>query len=123
MVVMRHDARKFKEQLDFLTGPGCRVGERTRAEAGLQGLGTTTIVTDRAVIDVVAGGLSLRSVHPGENVQAVTSEMPLALGQPRRGNRGALAGRAAVGPQRARRAPLVQRLMPRQIVTVTKPTP
>ena len=79
MVVMRHDARKFKQRVDFLTNPGRLVDGRPRAEAGLPGLGTTVIVTDRAVIDVLEDGLVLRSVHAGEEASTVVADTPVPL--------------------------------------------
>jgi acyl CoA:acetate/3-ketoacid CoA transferase beta subunit len=50
-----------------------------RAKTGLSGLGTASIVTDRAVIDVEDDGLRLRSVHPGEDAAAVVADTPVAL--------------------------------------------
>ncbi len=79
MVVMRHDARKFKQRVDFLTGPGRFVEGRPRAEAGLPGDGTTVIVTDRAVIDVRDDGLALRSFHAAEDADAVVADTPVPL--------------------------------------------
>lgn len=79
MVVMRHDPRKFKQRVDFLTNPGRLVGDRSREEAGLQGLGTTVIVTDRAVLGVTDEGLVLRSVHPGEDMDSVVVATPVPL--------------------------------------------
>ena len=79
MVVMRHEPRKFKERVDFLTNPGRLVGGRPRAEAGLPGLGTVTVVTDRAVLDVLDSGLRLRGVHPGEDLDAVVAATPVPL--------------------------------------------
>ena len=79
MVVMRHEPRKFRERVYFLTNPGRRVGGRPRAEAGLPGLGTVTVVTDRAVLDVLDGGLRLRGVHPGEDVDAVVAATPVPI--------------------------------------------
>ncbi len=79
MVVMRHEPRKFKRRVDFLTNPGRLVAGRSRAEAGLPGAGTSVIVTDRAVLDVTDEGLALRSVHPGETVEAVIAATPLPL--------------------------------------------
>ena len=79
LVVMRHEPRKFKQRVDFLTNPGRLVDGLPRAEAGLPGHGTTAIVTDRAVIDVTEHGLALRSVHPGESVAAVAADTPLPL--------------------------------------------
>jgi glutaconate CoA-transferase subunit B len=79
MVVMRHDARKFRQRVDYLTNPGRLVDGRSREEAGLQGLGTSVIVTDRAVLDVTDGGLVLRSIHPGEDLDGVVSATPVPL--------------------------------------------
>ncbi|HEY4621546.1 MAG TPA: CoA-transferase [Gaiellaceae bacterium] len=79
MVVMRHEPRKFKQRVDFLTNPGRLVDGRPRAEAGLPGLGTTVIVTDRAVIDVLEDGLVLRSVHAGEEASTVVADTPVPL--------------------------------------------
>ena len=79
VVVMRHDPRKFKQRVDFLTGPGRSVSGRPRAESGLPGSGTGAIVTDRAVVSVEERGLVLVSVHPGEDVERVLAETPVAL--------------------------------------------
>jgi acyl CoA:acetate/3-ketoacid CoA transferase beta subunit len=79
MVVMRHDARKFRQRVDFLTNPGRLVDGRPRAESGLPGLGTAVIVTDRAVIDVTDAGLVLRSVHAGEDAEALVAATPVPL--------------------------------------------
>ena len=79
MVVMRHDARKFRQRVDFLTNPGRLVDGRPRAESGLPGVGTAVIVTDRGVMDVTDAGLVLRSVHAGEDPEAVVAATPVPL--------------------------------------------
>ena len=79
MVVMRHEPRKFKQRVDFLTNPGRLVEGRPREEAGLQGLGTSVIVTDRAVLDVTDAGLVLSSIHPGEDLDSVVAATPVPL--------------------------------------------
>lgn len=79
VVVMRHESRKFKQQVDFLTSPGRRVNGASRAEVGLQGQGTAAIVTDRAVLEVADEGLILVGVHPGEDVNAILAETPVPL--------------------------------------------
>lgn len=79
MVVMRHEPRKFKERLDFLTSPGRMVGDSRREELGLPGTGTAVVVTDRAVIEVGERGLRLASVHRGEEVDAVIADTPVPL--------------------------------------------
>jgi glutaconate CoA-transferase subunit B len=79
VIVMRHEPRKFKERVDFLTNPGRMVDGRPRAEAGLPGVGTASIVTDRGVIDVRDDGLALRSVHPGDDADEIVAATPVPL--------------------------------------------
>jgi glutaconate CoA-transferase subunit B len=79
MVVMRHDPRKFRRCVDFLTSPGRLVDGGARSAAGLPGLGTATVVTDLAVLDVLDSGLALRSVHAGVDVDAVVAGTPVPL--------------------------------------------
>jgi glutaconate CoA-transferase subunit B len=79
LVVMRHDSRKFKRRVEFLTSPGRILDGRRRADVGLRGSGTATIVTDRAVIDVGDAGLVLRSLHPGQQLQALLAATPVPL--------------------------------------------
>jgi glutaconate CoA-transferase subunit B len=79
VIVMRHEPRKFRQRVDFLTNPGRLVDGRPRADAGLPGLGTTSIVTDRAVIDVRDDGLALRTVHPGDDPDAIVAATPVPL--------------------------------------------
>ncbi len=79
MIVMRHERRKFKQRLDFLTSPGRTVEGSKRADVGLPGTGTAVIVTDRAVIEVGEGGLTLASVHRGEDPLGVVGDTPVPL--------------------------------------------
>jgi glutaconate CoA-transferase, subunit B len=79
MVVMAHDSRKFKEQLDFVTSPGRSAAGQARDVVGLRGFGTSVIVTDKAVIEVGEDGLDLVSVHPGEDIELVAADVPLPL--------------------------------------------
>jgi glutaconate CoA-transferase subunit B len=79
MVVMRHDTRKFRERVDFLTNPGRIVDGKPREEAGLQGSGTSVVVTDKAVIAVTDDGLALQSIHPGEDLESVIAATPVPI--------------------------------------------
>ncbi len=65
--------------MDFLTSPGASVGGKPRLDSGLTGRGTSTIVTDRAVIAVGPEGLCLQSVYPGEDPERVAAETPVPL--------------------------------------------
>src|SRR5581483_159944 len=50
IVAMRHEKRRFVEQVDFITSPGWIKGRRTRTEAGLPQGGMWRVVTDLAVM-------------------------------------------------------------------------
>lgn len=82
LVVMRHDPRKFRPAVEFLTSPGRLVNGRPREESGLPGQGTVAIITDRAIIDVTPTGAVLASVHPGESPAAVAAATPMPLTDP-----------------------------------------
>jgi glutaconate CoA-transferase subunit B len=78
-VVMRHDSRKFRPAVDFLTSPGRILNGRPRGEAGLPGGGTAAVITDRAIIEISDVGAVLASVHPGETPEAVLASTPMPL--------------------------------------------
>lgn len=85
LVVLRHEPRRFRACLDFLTSPGRRVGSQPRAELGLPGYGTAAVVSDRAIIEIDDEGALLRSVHPGESVEEVLADTPFPLRTPKQG--------------------------------------
>ena len=82
LVVVRHEPRKFKAAVDFVTSPGRRVRGAGRAELGLEGGGTSALVTDRAVIQIGDAGAVLAAVHPGEDAEQVVGETPMPLTLP-----------------------------------------
>jgi len=82
IILMRHEARRFRETVDFVTSPGRRVGGRSRLELGLVGEGPVAIVTDRALITLSDFGAVLASVHPGEDPEQVMAETPMMLRLP-----------------------------------------
>jgi glutaconate CoA-transferase subunit B len=79
LIIMRHDAKKFVEKLDFLTSPGYLTGPGTREAAGLpKGTGPHRVITELAVLDFHPETKRMRvfSLHPGvtlEHVKAATS--------------------------------------------------
>ncbi len=85
LAIIQHQPRKFQAAVDFVTSPGRRVRGRPRAELGLPGMGTTAIITDRAVLDVGDRGLVLRSLHPGESLESVVADTPVPLSFPEGG--------------------------------------
>lgn len=82
LVVMRHDPRKFRPVVEFLTSPGRLVDGKPRAAAGLPGQGTAAVITDRAIIDITDAGAVLSSVHPGETAAGVLAATPMPLALP-----------------------------------------
>lgn len=81
-VVMRHDGRKFRPVLDFLTSPGRTVNGQPRERLGLAGAGTVAVITDRAIIEITAAGAVLASVHPGETIEGLLASTAIPLLQP-----------------------------------------
>ncbi len=51
IVVMRHRARAFVEQVDFVTSVGYGSGPDDRAVLGLRGRGPTRVITDLGVLE------------------------------------------------------------------------
>lgn len=85
LVVVRHESRKFKAAVDFITSPGRRVAGLTRTALGLDSTGTTAVVTDRALIEITDDGAVLAAVHPGEEVERVIADTPMPLQLPNGG--------------------------------------
>jgi glutaconate CoA-transferase subunit B len=78
-VVMRHDSRKFRPAVEFLTSPGRTLHGRPRAEYGLSGAGTVAIITDRAILRITDEGAVLASVHPGQTPESILASTPMSL--------------------------------------------
>src|SRR5437868_5897502 len=67
LIIMRHDAKKFVEKLDFLTSPGYLTGPDAREAAGLpKGTGPHRVITELAVLDFHPTTRRMRvlSLHP-----------------------------------------------------------
>ena len=82
IVVMRHQTRKFKQTVDFVTGTGRLVAGRTRSEAGVRGGGPEWLVTDRAVFAFEDRGIRLVSVHPHEDARRLVEQLPVPVAVP-----------------------------------------
>jgi glutaconate CoA-transferase, subunit B len=78
LIIMRHDAKKFVEKLDFLTSPGYLTGPGAREAAGLpRDTGPQRVITELAVLGFhpESKRMMVSSLHPGkslEQVQAAT---------------------------------------------------
>lgn len=73
LVVVRQSKRTFVEQVDFITSLGYGTGPGDRESLGLRGKGPVRVITDLGVLepDPATRELTLTSVHPGVDVDAV----------------------------------------------------
>ena len=76
IIIIRHEARKIKEAVSFVTSPGYLRGDKDREAAGLRG-GPSRVITDKAVFDFdpVSKRMRLESIHPGNALEDVLSNM------------------------------------------------
>ena len=77
IVAMKHEKRRFVENVDFITSPGWLKGQQTRRESGLSAGGMFRVVTDLAVFgfDETTRRLTPLALNPGvtrEQVQENT---------------------------------------------------
>src|SRR3954449_11608027 len=85
IVAMKHEKRRFVENVDFITSPGWLKGEQTRRESGLMAGGMFRVVTDLAVFgfEETTRRLKPLALNPGvtrEQVQENTG-FTLEFGQ------------------------------------------
>lgn len=74
IIIMRHERRRFVEELDFMTTPGYLTGPGARESVGLpQGSGPYRVVTDMGVLgfEEKTKSMMLLSVHQGVTVDQV----------------------------------------------------
>ena len=73
IVTLRHSARAFVDELDFVTSVGFGSGGDHRERLGLRGGGPTSVITDLGILepDPVSRELVLTHVHPGVEVDQV----------------------------------------------------
>ena len=78
---MRHRARAFVDQVDFVTSVGFGTGPSDRALLGLRGRGPIRVITDLGVLepDPEAKELVLTALHPGVSVEEVRAQTGWAL--------------------------------------------
>jgi glutaconate CoA-transferase subunit B len=73
IVAMKHEKRRFVEQVDFITSPGFIRGGTTRSEAGLPAGGMYRVVTDLGIFgfDEKTRRMNIVALHPGVTVDQV----------------------------------------------------
>ena len=76
ILIMRHDARKLKKTISFVTSPGYVTGGESRAKAGLSG-GPSRVITDKAIFGFhpETKQMMLMSIHPGNTIEDVVGTM------------------------------------------------
>ncbi|MBN2243094.1 MAG: hypothetical protein JW793_10420 [Acidobacteria bacterium] len=74
--IMRHEPRKLRESVSFITSPGYVGGGKAREEAGLAG-GPSCVITDKAIFGFhpESKRMSIRSIHPGNTLEDVIETM------------------------------------------------
>lgn len=108
IIIMRHEARKLKKAISFITSPGYLTGGDSREKAGLRG-GPSRVITDKAVFGFhpETKQITLLSIHPGNTLDDVLATMgfaplvpePLATTEPPTGEELRLI-REVIDPQR-----------------------
>jgi glutaconate CoA-transferase, subunit B len=76
IIIMRHEARKLKKAISFVTSPGYISGGESRSQAGLLG-GPSRVITDKAIFGfhTESKRMMLISIHPGNNLEDVVGTM------------------------------------------------
>lgn len=74
--IMRHEERKLRDRIAFITSPGYMEGGESRRGAGLTG-GPSRVITDKAIFEFHPGTkqMSLQSIHPGNTIEDVVATM------------------------------------------------
>lgn len=76
IIIIRHEERKLKKAISFITSPGYIAGGDSRARAGLTG-GPSRVITDKAIFGFhpESKQMMLSSIHPGITLEEVLGTM------------------------------------------------
>jgi acyl CoA:acetate/3-ketoacid CoA transferase beta subunit len=79
VIIIRHEARKLKEAVSFITSPGYLQGGESRSQAGLRG-GPARVITDKAIFgfDPLSKRMRIESIHPGTTLEDVVANLGFA---------------------------------------------
>jgi glutaconate CoA-transferase subunit B len=79
IIIMRHEERKLKKSISFITSPGFVTGGDSREQAGLHG-GPSRVITDKAIFGFhpETKQMMLISIHPGNTLEDVLGTMGFA---------------------------------------------
>jgi glutaconate CoA-transferase subunit B len=81
IVAMRHEKRRFVENVDFITSPGFLQGGTSRRDSGLLAGGMYRVVTDLAIMGFDEGSKRMKiiALHPGTTVDQVQANTGFEL--------------------------------------------
>ncbi|NLL20351.1 MAG: 3-oxoacid CoA-transferase [Firmicutes bacterium] len=82
IIIMRHQKRRFREKMDFLTSPGYLTGKGAREKIGLPpGGGPYKVVTNLAVLgfDEETKRMQVETIHPGVTKEEIIAETGFEL--------------------------------------------
>jgi glutaconate CoA-transferase subunit B len=76
IIIIRHEERKLRQAISFVTSPGYLRGGDSREKAGLRG-GPSKVITDKAIFGFhpETREMMLLSIHPGITVEEVLNTM------------------------------------------------
>jgi glutaconate CoA-transferase subunit B len=79
IIIIRHEERKLRQTLSFVTSPGYLTGGTSRQEAGLGG-GPSRVITDKAIFGFhpETKQMMLLTIHPGITLEDVLGNMGFA---------------------------------------------
>ena len=79
IIIMRHEARKLRAAISFVTSPGYITGGDSRQQTGLWG-GPSRVITDKAIFGFhpETKQMMLISIHPGNTLDDVLNTMGFA---------------------------------------------
>lgn len=83
VTVMKHERRRLRERIDFITSLGFGDGPGWRSRMGLAGEGPSALITTLAVFDFHHEAAVLRSYHPFTSVNEIVQETGWQLGDTR----------------------------------------
>jgi glutaconate CoA-transferase subunit B len=76
IIIIRHEERKLKKAISFITSPGYLTGGESRSQLGLRG-GPNRVITDKAILGFhpETKQMMLVSIHPGNTLEDVVGTM------------------------------------------------
>lgn len=83
IMMAHHDARRFVEKVDFISGVGYPGGLAGRRELGLESGGPELVFTPKCIFDFdkEIGRMRVKSIHPGVTVDELRESTGFDLGQ------------------------------------------